>query len=175
MIPSTQYVSEGTEYSSNINSDVTARTSSVPPPLTRRRTLTCSGMQRTTQAFCHEHGVVHRRRIDTQVDEGVVQGILLPPEAVSRPTTTWRRTHQRIEVQQHVALPRRPRLPPRAALHIDRLAEEQQRLVRLALLVLDDRVRPPVGASDVPKPQRGVVEPLSMTISDNSMRPPGMC
>ncbi len=117
-------------------------------------------MQWTTQTFRHEHRVVHRRRVDAQVDEGVVQGILLPPEAVSRPTTTWQRTHQRIEVQQHVALPRRPRLPPRAALHIDRLAEEQQRLVRLALLVLGNRVRARggcVGRAEAPPQRRRAV------------------
>lgn len=63
--------------------------SSVPPPLVRRGTLACLEMQGTTQALCRKHGVIHRRCVDAQVDEGAIQ--LLPPEAVSRSTTTWQR------------------------------------------------------------------------------------
>jgi len=81
MTPSMQYVSEGTPYSSNISSDVTAL--SVQWLKTRIQTrLTRSRVQRTTQALSHKHWVVNCWCVDAHLYECIIQSILLHLEAI---------------------------------------------------------------------------------------------
>ena len=76
-MPSIQYASEGTLYSSNMSSEVTVVSSmSGTPGETVQRTR--SRVQWTTESLAHEHRMVNRRRVDAQLYERIVQRIFLP-------------------------------------------------------------------------------------------------
>ena len=86
--------------------------------------------------------MVHRGCVDSEVYERVVECIFLHFARVKKASmrTQHKSTYQRVEVEQHVSLPRRLCLRPRATFDVNALAEEQQRLICLALLVLRNHV-----------------------------------
>lgn len=63
-----------------------------------------------------------------------------PQEHVSVEWNQERATHQCIEIEQHVSLPRRLRLRFRGAVELHRISKQMDGLVGFALLIAGDRI-----------------------------------
>ena len=89
------------------------------------------------------HSPVHvpsRRPTKAKSAPSLIRTQRFPSHALTEHLDRGVKTHQRVEVEQHVTLPRRPQLAPRAALGINGVTEEEQLAPLLALLEFRDGI-----------------------------------